>query len=216
MALPPEHHAILVQALALIRQRFPDARLEPQGIAGSAPIFRCTVNGALCWIPFLPGDVSLCTSLQEARRKVLVYDLDHLPGLEQGLGSIPREEDLPPRTAPPARARFEAHEVVRIPVQVDAPAQDFLDSSNAQARLFPQALAEAFGEVAGVQRVTITYLDAPHLTITAESEQPAQRAIWHVSTDEIRQRSANTTPIFQARFAATELARLYLEQQKRR
>ncbi len=221
MALSPEQHVVIMQALTAVRQRFPGAQLEPQSIAGSAPIFRCVVNGETGWIPFLPGDVQLCASLQEARRKVLVYDVQHLPALQAGLGSSPNEADLPPLDAPPACARFEAHQVVRVPVVVEARAQDFLDASNAQARIFPQALAEAFGEVAGIGRVMITYLDArrlevPHLSVTAEAERAYQSRTWHLRTDEIRLRNVNTTPIFQARHAASELVRLYLESQKRR
>jgi len=216
MPLPPEQHALVLHALAAVRSRFPDAQMEPQGIEGSKPIFRCTVEGETRWIPFLEGDIQLCASLQEARRKVLIYDVQHLPTLQPGFGGQPQEAGLPPVTAPPARARFETHEVVRIPVQVDQRAKDFLDRANQQTRLLGQALAEFFGAIAGVERLTIAYVepaavDVPCLLIRAHATDPAQHHFWHVRTDELAARNVHGEPLFQARFAATELARLYIE-----
>lgn len=214
--LPPEILFRAQQQLLQLRTRYPDARLEPQSIPGSAPIFRCTVGGELRWIPGLPGEPVLCTTLQEARRKVLTYDVQHLPPLQPGFGARPQEADLPSVYGPPAKALFEVQQLVRIPVDVDAPARAFLDQANQQTRIFDQALSEAFGHLAGVERLTIAYqqradIDVATLCIQAVATNPTQHHCWHVRTDELTLRNANGEIAFQARYAAAELARLYIE-----
>lgn len=212
----PEQHTLLMQALTGLRQRFPDAQVEPQGIPGSQPIFRCTINGERRWIPFLPGEVVICESLQEARRKVNVYDVQHLQALQPGFGATPREQDLPSVYVAPAKALFETHELVRLPVDVDEHARDFLNQANQQTRLFGQALSEAFGTLAGVERLSIEYqerpeFDVPTLFIQALASDPAQQHFWHIRTDDLARRSVNGEAAFQARYAAAELVRLYIE-----
>lgn len=216
----PHDLAARMEALRQMRLRFPDAQWEPQGVPDSAPIIRCTINQELRWIPMLPGEPKVCASLQEARRLVNTYDLTHLPTLQRGFGLHPLEQDLPARNAAPARALFEAHQVLRIPVEVDERAKDFLDTGNQQTRIFGQALAEAFGQMAGVERITIAWQElatfqVPTLLVTAQAEDPAQSHSWHLRTDELLLILPTKEIAFQARYAAAELVRLYIEHQNR-
>lgn len=160
MPLTPEQQALAMQALTHLRSRFPDAQIETQGIADSAPIFTCTVEGERRWIPFLP-DMPICESLLAARRRILTYDVRHPGRLQPGFGPRLRPEDLPSPYGPPARKVFETHELVRLPVAVEARARAMLDHGNRETRLLPQALSEAFGALAGVTRLVLAW-ETPH------------------------------------------------------
>ncbi len=239
MPQTPEQQALIMQALTRLRQRFPDAQIEPQSIPDSAPIFRCTIAGETRWIPFLP-DMPVCDSLLAARRKILTYDVQHLPRLQPGFGLLPAEADLPSVTAPPARKLFETHEVVRLPVQIEARAKAFLDSGNAQTRLLAQALSEAFGVIAGITSLSIAYEALedyqtgfqpgqvstierkaapgakPGLVVTANGEKRSLTQTWRLSLEELLALGPTKEPVVQAQHVAAKLVEWYLEYLRQR
>ncbi len=61
----------------------------------------------------------------------------------------------PPPIQVPARRAFAAHDVRRIPVTLTDEAQSQIDSSSAEGRKFPQALAEIFGALPRIKEVQV-------------------------------------------------------------
>jgi hypothetical protein len=70
---------------------------------------------------------------------------------------VPRP--FPRQRATPRGKKFEQHEMRRVPVTVSREAHDALNAANHQARIFPQALEEAYGWHAypHVARIDLTY-----------------------------------------------------------
>ena len=215
--LSSEYLLLVQQALMQVRQRWPDARLEANGVPGAPPILVATEDGQPCWIPYLPGPLKSYPVLQEARRAVNVWAVGHSK-LPPSFGPQPQERDLPSPYAAPARILFETHELRRIPVDADARAQAFLESGNEQTRLLRLALSEAFGHLASVERVTIAWVepaavDVPCLLVTASTASPQGEHGWHLRTDDLLLRTPTTEVAFKAHEAAAELVRQYRARQ---
>lgn len=129
------------------------------------------------------------------------------------------------------RKRFEAHEVARIPVEVSAAAHALIVHSSTQGRLLPQAIAEGFATLPGIERVRldavpkaqhfpVTIMDYHHtrdrepmlLVIMAQHCCDAARSYtWHINAHDLEQVHAHAGGMgaFEARTLVSELLRSY-------
>ena len=115
--------------------------------------------------------------------------------------------------------QFETHELRRVPVWLTREAHEVMHQASPQTRIFPQALAEAFGQLPEVERV---YLEVhPHSSLfplaPIQDRILATLTIQHGRYHDVLlhfdlaccYQYFMGQPVFQASLAANELVRLY-------
>jgi hypothetical protein len=105
--------------------------------------------------------------------------------------------------------RFEVHHMRRISVTLTDAAQEIINKSTRQGRVFPQALSEFFGTLPVVQRIEIDLTVDNRLIIDIKANEETLHYRFFIGADDLLQVPRNPRAGFDATRTVDELLRLY-------